>query len=361
MNKHLRFVFSLAIVLAVTPSASSVIYAYSLTTQPLVAAPAVQGGRNSIYGIVFNDSKRPQADVYVELLDQLESPIRQAKTDASGRFSFSGLSDGRFRLRIRPYGTDYEEQMTEVVLASVSSRAGSGSDTQHVDIQLKVNQRLYTGPFAMAPAVVFTQDVPDAARKLFEEGVHALREKKEKEGLDSLKRALEVFPDYYAALDRLGAEYAMRGQSNPAFLQAGLVLLTKATSVNPNGFSSVFGLGWTQYQLGMNKEAVENLKRATTLYGKSEDAFLWLGRALRKASQPAEAEAAFKRANDLSGGKYSEVHRQLAGLYMDQKRYREAADQLEQVLKTDSKAADAEKIKALITQLREKQQQQPPK
>ena len=348
MNKQLRFALALAIALAIAPITSSAIHASPLAAQA--------GGRNSIYGIVFNDSKRPQADVYVELLDQLDSPLRQAKTDASGRFSFSGLSDGRFRLRIRPYGTDYEEQMTEVVLASISSRPGSGSDTQHVDILLKVNPRLYSGPFAMAPAVVFVQDVPDGARKLFEEGVRALREKKEQEGMDKLKSALEVFPNYYAALDRLGAEYAMRGQSNPAFLQAGLVLLTKAAEVNPNGFSSAFGLGWTQYQLGMNAEAVANLRRATTLYAKSPDAFLWLGRALRRSSQLTEAEAAYKRAKELSGGKYTEVHRQLAGLYMDQKKYREAADELEQLLKADPKAADAEKIKELITQLREKQQ-----
>ncbi|MFL6216275.1 MAG: tetratricopeptide repeat protein [Blastocatellia bacterium] len=356
MNKHLRFVFALAFALAITPSASSVIHAYSLTAQPMVSALVAQGGRNAIYGTVFNEAKRPQADVYVELLDQLDSTMGQTKTDAAGRFSFSGLSDGRFHIRVRPYGTDYEEQMTEVVLASVSSRAGSGSDTQHIDIQLKVNQRFYTGPFAMAPATVFAQDVPDAAKKLFEEGVRALREKKEQEGLNNLKQALEVFPNYYAALDRLGAEYAMRGQNNQAFLQAGLVLLTKAASLNPNGFSSAFGLGWTQYQLGMNNEAVENLRRSTTLYGKSADAYLWLGRALRRTSQADQAEAAFKRARDLSSGKYSEVHRQLAGLYMDQKRYREAADALEQVLKTEPKAADAEKIKTIITQLREKQQ-----
>jgi hypothetical protein len=52
--------------------------------------------------------------------------------------------------------------------------------------------------------------------------------RKSSEGLEALKKALEVFPDYYLALDRLGAEYAVRGITKPAYLQAGLVLLTQS-------------------------------------------------------------------------------------------------------------------------------------
>jgi len=338
MNKQVRFVVGILI---------------ALGAQLLVSSAAAQG-RNSIYGTIFGEEHRAVPDVYVELLDEVDSVMRQARTDPAGRFSFSGLQDGRYRIRVRPYGTDYKEQMQEVVLASVSSRPGSGSDTQHVDILLKVNERVYSGPFAMAPTTVFAQSVPEAARRLYEEGIRSLRDKKEKEGLESLKKALELFPDYYLALDRLGAEYAMRGASNPAFFQAGLVLLMKAVEINSNGFSSLFGLGWTQYQLGMNAEAIENLRRATALYAKSADVYLWLGRALRRGKVYDQAEVALKRANELSGGKAGEVHRQLAGVYMDQKRYREAADELELVLKHDSKAADAEKIKEQIKQLREK-------
>jgi tetratricopeptide (TPR) repeat protein len=338
MNKHVRFVVGIII---------------ALGAQMLVSSAAAQG-RNTIYGTIFGEGHRAVPDVYVELLDEVDSVMRQARSDPGGRFSFSGLQDGRYRIRVRPYGTDYKEQMQEVVLASVSSRAGSGSDTQHIDILLKVSERAYSGPFAMAPTTVFAQSVPEGARRLYEEGVRYLRDKKEKEGLESLKKAIEVFPEYYLALDRLGAEYAMRGTSNPAFFQAGLVLLMKAVEINSNGFSSLFGLGWTQYQLGMNAEAIENLRRATALYTKSADVYLWLGRALRRGAVFDQAEAALKRANELSGGKVGEVHRQLSGLYLDQKRYREAADELELVLKNEPKATDAEKIKELIKTLREK-------
>jgi tetratricopeptide (TPR) repeat protein len=96
------------------------------------------------------------------------------------------------------------------------------------------------------------------------------------------------------------------------------------------------------------------LRRATTLYGKSADAYLWLGKALKRASTLDQAEAAFMRANELAKGKSAEVHWQTAGLYHEMKRYKEAADAFELFLKAQPKSVDAEKIRELIRQLREK-------
>ena len=146
------------------------------------------------------------------------------------------------------------EQTQEVILSSISTvTGGSGSDRQNVDFALRINERLLAGPFAVSPlGVLFVQEVPASAKALYSEGVKNLREKKEKEGFESLKKAIEIFPDYYMALDRLGAEYAIRGTTDRSYLEAGFVLLTRAVEVNPHSVSSVFGLGWTQYQLGLN-------------------------------------------------------------------------------------------------------------
>ena len=342
----------LALSLAWLPNAG----AYPLASAAMVNADIALQGRNIISGTVFGDTHRPVPDVYVELLDDFNSSINRARTDGSGRFTFGGLPDGRYRVHVLTYGTDYLEQTQEVILSSISTvTGGSGSDRQNVDFALRINERLLAGPFAVSPlGVLFVQEVPASAKALYGEGVKNLREKKEKEGFESLKKAIEIFPDYYMALDRLGAEYAIRGTTDRSYLEAGFVLLTRAVEVNPHSVSSVFGLGWTQYQLGLNNEAIATLKSATTLYSKAVDPYLWLGKALKRGSTPAQAEAAFKQANDLSKGKVAEVHWQLAGLYNDQKRYKEAADEFELYLKTEPKAADADKIKALIKQLREK-------
>lgn len=316
---------------------------------------AAQAGRSAITGTVFAEAHRPVADVWVELLDDFNSTLSRAKTDGSGRFSFTSLLNGNYRVRILPYGTDYQEQTQEVTLVSASAVPGRpGADRQNIDIFLKLNTRAPVGPFAVVTGVVFVQEVPPAAQKLYQEGLRLLREKKETEGLVSLKQSIEVFPTYYVALDRLGGEYAMRGHKDRSYWEAGLVLLTKAVEVNPHGVNSVFGLGWTQYQLGLNARAIETLERATTLYGKGADTFLWLGKAYRRASAFDKAETAFKRANELTNGKVAEIHWQLAKLFSDQKRYREAADELELYLKTQSDAADDARIQEVIKQLRAK-------
>lgn len=326
---------------------------FAITTGITVTAAFAQG-RNAITGTVFGEAHRPVPDVYVELTDDFNSTINRAKTDASGRFAFNGLLSGRYRVKALPYGTGYMEQSQEVVLTSVSAAPGSGADRQNIDIVLKLDERANSSPFALVTGVVFAQDVPELARRSYLEGIRYLREKKESEGFESLKKAIEIFPDYYLALDRLGGEYATRGAADRSYYEAALVLLTKAVEVNPRGPSSTFGLGWTQYQLGLNKEAIDTLTRLITLAGKSADAYLWLGKAQRRASMLDRAEETFKRANELSKGKVPDIHWQLASLYSDQKRYVEAANELELFLKAQPKAPNAEKIKALIKQLREK-------
>src|SRR6185503_567890 len=293
-----------------------------------------QGGRSVITGTVFAEAHRPIADVWIELLDDFNSTISRVKTDGSGRFNFTNLLNGNYRLRVLPYGTDYKEQIQDVTLVSVSPVSGRpGVDRQIVDIYLRVNERAPTGPFAVGPRVIFVQEVPPEAQHLYEEGVRFLREKKELDGLASLKKSLEIFPTYYVALDRLGGEYAIRGHKDRSYWEAARLLLEKAVEVNPRGVNSVFGLGWTQYKLGLNSEAVATFERAASLNNKAPDTFLWLGKAQLRVSAVDKAEQSFKRANELTKGKVAEIHKLLAVLYSDQKRYREAADELELYLK----------------------------
>lgn len=310
-------------------------------------------GRNSISGLVFGESRAPVSDTYVQLLDELGQTITQVRTNGSGRYAFNGLPSGRFKIRVFPVGTDYMEQTQEVILSPVSAIPGSGADNQQIDFYLRLREGVNSGPFGV-PGTIFAQAVPDEARKFYEQGVSELRQKKEKEGFESLKKALDVFPNYFLALDRLGTEYAARGNISPSYFEAARILLTKAIEVNPKSYSSMFGLGFAQYHQGLINEAVANLERAIGVYNNSANGFLWLGIAQKKAGKVVQAETSLKRANDLGKGKVADVHWQLAGLYNEQKRYAEAATELELFLKNKPDARDAEKIKQLIVQLRQK-------
>ncbi|HEV7889829.1 MAG TPA: carboxypeptidase-like regulatory domain-containing protein, partial [Pyrinomonadaceae bacterium] len=202
---------SLAFVVVIAPPKSSAgVRDTPGTPAPASVSPALQG-RNAITGHIFNDEGRPMTEVYVELLNELDVTINQMRTSASGRYEFTGLPEGRYKLRVRPLGTDYLPQVQEVVVSNVSAAGGgTGGEIRQVDFYMRLRPEATAGPF-YAPGIVFAQEVPEAAKKLFERGVGELRAKKEAEGFESLKRALELFPNYYNALDRLGGEYAVRG------------------------------------------------------------------------------------------------------------------------------------------------------
>jgi tetratricopeptide (TPR) repeat protein len=75
---------------------------------------------------------------------------------------------------------------------------------------------------------------------------------------------------------------------------------------------------------------------------------------LRQASKLDEAETYLKQANRLSESKLPDVHWQLALLFNQLKRYKEAADELELFLKVQPDSRDKEMIQKLIQQLRQK-------
>jgi Tfp pilus assembly protein PilF len=309
----------------------------------------VTRNRNSITGFVFNESRAPVSDIHVELLSDLYITISRTKTTGSGTFSFRGLPDGNYKVKVLPYNTIYEEQIRDVSLISISTLPDRGAVSEQVDFYLSAKKNPNSGPLA-APGVVFVQEVPGNAKKAYEEGINYLGNKKEKEGFEKLKNALEIFPQYFLALDRLGTEYVVRG-----YYQAAFILLTKAVEVNPRSFSSTFGLGLAQFRLEQTDKAIESLARATEIYNESANGYLWLGIALHKKGKLEEAVVALLKANKIGKGEISEVHWQLARVYKDQKLYGKAAEELEFFLKYNPNATNKEEIKKTIRILHQKE------
>jgi tetratricopeptide (TPR) repeat protein len=108
-----------------------------------------------------------------------------------------------------------------------------------------------------------------------------------------------------------------------------------------------------QYNLKQLPEAVESIRRAITLNQGSVNANLWLGMLLRQTDKLDEAETYLKQADKLAESKSPDAHWQLALLFNQLKRYREAADELELFLKTQPDSKDTELIKKLIQRFRQ--------
>jgi tetratricopeptide (TPR) repeat protein len=304
------------------------------------AAVGLAQQANSISGHVSDDQRNPIPDLQIELLNDVDSVIQRTKTDSSGLFVFRRISDGVFEVRVQTYGTSYVGGQTKRVQLE-RTRA-----FEQVDFVLLTRSETATTATAGA---VFVQEVPDQARKDYERGASLLHKPEQKEeGLETLKRAITLFPLYFDALELLGTEYVKQREFEPA-----IPLLSKALEVNTRSYQSLYALSVAQDNLKQPELALESMKRAITLNPKSANANLWLGMLLRQTGELAEAETYLEQADHLAGSKLADAHWQLALLFNQLKRYGDAADELELFLKTEPDAKDTELIKKLIQRLRQ--------
>jgi tetratricopeptide (TPR) repeat protein len=320
-----------------------------MATHPLIITSAVQA-RNSISGYVFDTLRRPVGNLYVELTDDFNSLVARARLSNSGFYAFNNLRAGIYQVTIQTYGSSYLTQ-TQRIEITTFRREGipGGSQSLQVDFTLRTKEDS-TPKINTPPGSIFAQEVPESARKAYAEAIKTLGSgKNDEQAISELKKAIDIFPSYFMALERLGTEYAKRQQYENA-----VTILTKAIEVNSRASESLYWLGISQYKLNQSSASIETLRRAVLAAPKSVNARMGLGISLYKDSKYDEAEKQFKQAYKLGGGRVAVVHMHLAQLYSKTERYKEAADELELFLKEGSDARDTEKIKETIINLRKK-------
>ncbi len=305
---------------------------------PAAKASPQQAFVNSISGNITDESRSPLPDLQVELLNDMDSVISRTKTNSFGLFVFRRLSTGIFQIRVQTYGTSFRGQTKRVQLERTRA-------FEQVDFVLSKQSTTTSA----STGAVFVQEVPEQARKDYERGA-ALLAKNElpEEAVASIKKAIELFPTYYDALELLGGEYVKQQQ-----YEAAVPVLTKAIEVNRRAYTSWYALSLAQHSLKNVPEAVESMKRAITLNPRSANANLWMGMLLRQTGKLNEAETYLKQADQIAESKSADTKWQLALLFNQLKRPKEAADELELFLKLQPDSRDTELIKRLIQRLRE--------
>jgi Flp pilus assembly protein TadD len=317
----------------------------SATTREVSAVPggAASPLINTIEGIVWDPNHRPVADVYVELQNEMMMSLARSRTTSSGRFSFQVANPGNYYVKVLAGGTQFMDASELVEIVAVTNLS---SDQANVDIYLKVDKNKVNtvdGP----SEVIFAQNVPDEAKKLYENAAKDLIANRD-EAFDELDQALKIFPNYFAALNLAGTQYVERKQYDKA-----LPYLVKSVIVNERSFSSYYALAYACYQLNHRPEATEAARGATILSPNSVNAQLLYGTLLRLNGDFPNAEKALKQAESLGkGAALPDVHMQLALLYNRTKRNKDAITELEAYLKAAPNAANKKEVEDLIEKLK---------
>jgi tetratricopeptide (TPR) repeat protein len=304
--------------------------------------------QNRISGFVFGLNRQPLADLDVELQDDYYRTVARTRTNSSGRYTFSGMKEGRFTIRVITSGTDYDERqnVVEIINFTGEDRQGNLRTTGHASEQSDFYLKLRKGVTA-ANVVVFAQEIPPDAKTKYEKAVVELDSGRVPEALSALRASLEIFPAYYDALERLGVEYIKLGR--PETFRAATIIFTKAVEVNPRGYKSWYGRAYAQYSLGKFAEAVVDAKTAIELRRNAAEAVFLYGVLMKKTGKYDEAEKQLLKAKDLADGSIPSIHWELATLYGNHlNRYADAAKELKLFIKAQPDSKDAENIRKLI-------------
>ena len=189
----------------------------------VAASSALAQGTNVLEGkVVMPSGTQPNNPVRVKLTFN-GRPIHETFSDLSGRFAFPGLSRGRYQLTAEGDGVSFE---TTTVYADISA-FGSSGQTFTQDIQLRP---IPAKPGQQTGVInAFTQQVPEAARQAYVLGVKNIEEGKIDAGIENMRNAIKIFPEYFDAHLQLGNTFLKTDQFNLAIAELDL-----ARQINPN-------------------------------------------------------------------------------------------------------------------------------
>lgn len=302
---------------------------------------------SSISGFVFDPSRQPVGQIYVELKSEF-STVARVRTDGSGRFTFRGLAHGRYTIRVLPLGTGMEEQYEEVEIAGIGARGRALPEHVQKDVYLRARKSSANAPFQNE--VIYVQEVPKEAETLYKDALKDLGSQRVQEGVQSLQRAIDIFPDYFMAVQKLAT--VRLGEEK---FEDAISLFEKALKINQRCFDCMFGIAHASFSVRKYAEAVAAAENATKEKPGSFEAYLVLGMGYRMTKEYAKAEKALQQANKNADGQSPDVHWQMALLYgKELEKFEEAAKSLELFLKFSPDAPNKEDVKKLIKQFKDK-------
>ena len=294
--------------------------------------PGSSGGIHTIQGRVYTPSGKPVTTALKVRLDSPNTGSIQTVTDQDGAFTFPRLEAGEYRITVEG-GADFENANEP---ASIYRESSPGGRIVRVDIFLRPKENFGSVP----------KDAVDAYKKAQELD----RSGDSKKVIEQLNKALAISPRFGPALNLLGVQYLKLGQPDKA-----AEALEQAVKIAPEEFLPHLNYGIALLNLKKFDLSEQELRMALTKNEAAPTAHMYLGIALMNLKRLDEAEKELLVAVNSKSNEIAPAHRYLGGIYWGMRDYKRAADELETYLKLMPNAADADRTKAAIKDLRSKQ------
>ena len=310
-----------------------------------------RGASHTIRGKIFMPSGNPPDQRLRVVLEVNTGGIAgEAFSDSMGNFEFRSLSNGTYKIVTPSDGRVYETSQETVEVY------GNFSRTFTVQIYLKEKgEGITVKTKEKIVSVADLQQPPKEAKKNYDNGLKRASENKPDEAVALFQAAVKIFPEYLAAINKLGEQLAVLKKPEEAQAAFG-----KAIAINPKFALPHINLGVLFVEQKRYDEAIvalENGARADDTYPVGR---LKLGEALMSKQPPDYDRAEKELTRVLESGKreFVYVRLQLFNLNLRRQRLDKAAEQLEAYLKEAPDAPDVEQVQQRLDKVKKAIEQQ---
>jgi Flp pilus assembly protein TadD len=345
IKSHFPFILFAALILVAHPSLAEAQGSVDYTGT---------GGSNTIQGrIYFPSGHGADAPGLKIRLEATTAGNLTVLADSNGTFSFKNLAGGSYTIVIEETA-DYAPVREPVYIddpgsSNMRGRTVVGNMPRifivpiHLLFKGRVERRAGVIDAALAA-------VPKAASNLYFQALESARAGDNKEAIKQLKSAIALYPEFPLALNELGVQYLKVGQPDRA-----AEVLATAVRIAPEGLLPRLHYGIALLNQRKFVNAEEQLRVVLQKNPATPTAHMYLGISLISQKRLDEAQKELLIATGSNSSEVARAHWYLGGIYWAKRDYRTAADQLEIYLKLIPKAADAERTRGVIKELRGKQ------
>lgn len=276
--------------------------------------------------------------------------VNEVFSDSMGNFEFRALPNGTYKIVVPSDGRPYEVSQETVELYGNFTRTLTAQiylKDKGEGVTLRTKEKIIS--------VADLQQVPKDAKKSYDNGVKRARDNKLEEAARLFQEAIRIFPEYLAALNKLGEQ--LRALDKPAEAQ---VAFEKAIAINPKYALPHINLGMLLVDQTRYDEGIASLENGNRLDDSFPMSHLKLGEAFMSKQLPDydRAEKELTRALELGNRDFLQVRKYLFNLNLRQQKLDKAAEQLEAYLKEAPDAPDADAVREMLDKVKKMMAQQ---
>ena len=300
---------------------------------------------HSVRGKIYMPSGNlPELRIRVVLEHTAGGIVSETFSDSVGNFEFRGLASSTYRVTVPTDNQTYETSQETVEVS------GNFARTFMVQIYLKDKantQRITMKDKLLSPADI--QEVPKDAKKSYEQGLKLARDKQPEKASVKLQEALQLFPEYLNALNKLGEQMAILNKLDLAEAN-----FERAIALSPKFALPYINKGILLVNQKRFDEAIPVLETGNRLDDTFPMGHLNLGVALM-SKNPADfdlAEKELTRVIDLGKKDFAYVHKLIFNINIRRQKYDKAAAQLDAYLKEAPDAPDTQEVRLMLDKVK---------